>query len=277
MPLDAADLRKLEQARSRLESPGLVVRLADLVGGPIDRGVALLPDAWRARLGTLTQHALVRAVDFAARTLDDGRREASPRLHKLLGSVSGGAGGAFGLPGLTVEIPLSTVLIMRSILDAARAEGEDIGSAATRMAALEVFALGGEASADDAAESGYYAVRTALAHAVTDATRHLASHGLASEGAPAMLRLIAMVAARYKIQLTQKAAGMLVPGLGAAAGATINLLFMDHFQSVSQGHFAMRALERRHGESVVRHAYRVHPRRRSPVSEARYSEAHDSA
>ncbi len=268
MSLDAADLHKLEHARSLLEAPSLVVRLGDLVGAPIDRGVALLPEAWRERLGTLTQHALVRAVDVAARTLDDGRREASPRLHKLLGSVSGGAGGAFGLAGLTLEIPLSTILIMRSILESARAEGEDIGSTATRMAALEVFALGGESGADDAAESGYYTVRTVLAHAVSDATRHLAQHGLAREGAPAMLRLIAMVAARYKIQLTQKAAGMLVPGLGAAAGATINLLFMNHYQSMSQGHFAIRALERRHGESVVRHAYRVHRRRRSPVSEA---------
>src|SRR5690606_2996853 len=121
--------------------------------------------------------------------------------HKLLGSVSGGAGGAFGLAGMTLEIPLSTVLIMRSILDAATAEGEDIGNPATRMPALEVFALGGASGADVAAESGHYTVRAVLAHAVSDATRHLVQHGLAGEGAPAMLRLIAMVAARYKIQL----------------------------------------------------------------------------
>ena len=68
-----------------------------------------------------------------------------------------------------MEIPLSTVLIMRSILDIARGEGGDIGSAQARLAALEVFALGGNASSDDAAEAGYYAVRAALATTVSEA------------------------------------------------------------------------------------------------------------
>ncbi|MBV2264974.1 MAG: EcsC family protein, partial [Thauera sp.] len=188
---------------------------------------------------------------------------ASPRLHKLLGSVSGAGGGAFGVAGLTVEIPLSTVLIMRSILDIARAEGEDIGRAQARLAALEVFALGGNASGDDAAEAGYYAVRAALATTVSEAARHFAQKGLSSEGAPALARLITMVAARYKVQLTQKAAGMLVPGIGAAAGATINLMFMDHFQAVSRGHFTVRRLERRYGEDAVCAAWQTvgHPHR----------------
>ncbi|MBW7924618.1 MAG: EcsC family protein [Burkholderiaceae bacterium] len=261
MKLDAADLRKLEEARELLERPGLAARLSDFLGGPIERTVDLLPPSVRKRLGIITHHALQRSVDAAARTLEPGRRQASPRLHKLLGSVSGGAGGALGIAGLSIEIPLSTVLIMRSILDVARAEGEDPGAPDTRMAALEVFALGGDSPRDDAAESGYYAVRAVLARAVSEASRHVAQRGITQEGAPAMVRLIAMVATRYKIQLTQKAAGMLVPGVGAAAGAAINLLFMDHYQTMSRGHFAIRALERRYGAEVVRQAYRTHPRR----------------
>ena len=98
--------------------------------------------------------------------------------------VSGAGGGAFGLVGLTVEVPLSTVLIMRSILDIARGEGEDISCAQTRLAALEVFALGGNAKSDDATESGYYAVRAALASTVSEAARHFAQKGLSGEGAP---------------------------------------------------------------------------------------------
>jgi len=256
--IDAADLRRLEQARDLLERPGLAARLSDLLGGPIERSVELLPRPVRNRLGIVTHHALQRSVDAAARTLGPGRREASPRLHKLLGSMSGGAGGALGIAGLSIEIPLSTVLIMRSILDVARAEGEGPSTPATRMAALEVFALGGRSPSDDAAESGYYAVRAVLARAVSDASRYVAQHGVVQEGAPAMVRLIAMVATRYKVQLTQKAAGMLVPGVGAAAGAAINLLFMDHYQAMSRGHFAIRALERRYGAEVVRRAYRSH-------------------
>ena len=251
------DLRALAEARVLLERPSLAARLSSFVGSPLEKGMARLPASWRERIGGLAHDALMKAMDTAAKTLQPNAQPASPRLHKLLGSVSGAGGGAFGVAGLTVEIPLSTVLIMRSILDIARGEGEDIGSAQARLAALEVFALGGNASSDDAAEAGYYAVRAALATTVSEAARHFAQKGLSSEGAPTLARLITMVAARYKVQLTQKAAGMLVPGIGAAAGATINLMFMDHFQSVSRGHFTVRRLERHYGEAAVRAAWQT--------------------
>ena len=256
-PLSRADLDELVRARALLDHPSLTARLSNLVGSPLERGIARLPERWRGSVGALAHDALLKAMSTAAKTLDNAPRAASPRLHKLLGSVSGGAGGAFGLPGLALEVPLSTVLIMRAILDIARAEGENISSAQTRLAALEVFALGGPGRRDDAAESGYYTVRAALATSVGEAARHLAERGLTSEGAPALVRLITLVAARYKVQLTQKAAGMLVPGIGAAAGAGLNLMFMDHFQDVSRGHFIVRRLERRHGAEAVHTAWQT--------------------
>lgn len=258
MPLSPADLAELAHARQQLESPGLAMRLTALAGSPIEKGIARLPSGWRRKLGEVAQDALGRAVAAAARSLDAGPRAASPRLHKVLGSISGGAGGAFGLAGLTVEIPLSTVLIMRSILDIARAHGENPADPDTRLAALEVFALGGPGSADDSIDTGYYAVRAALASAVSEASRHVARQGVAGlgqRGAPAIARLLALVATRYKVQLTQKAAGMLVPGIGAAAGVAVNLLFMEHFQTVSSGHFTVRRLERHYGVDTVREAY----------------------
>jgi len=257
LQLADADLEALAHARGLLENPSLVARLSSFVGSPLEQGMARLPTSWRAKVGGLAHEALLRAMSTAARTLEPEPRPASPRLHKLLGSVSGAGGGAFGLAGLTVEIPLSTVLIMRAILDIARAEGEHIDRPATRLAALEVFALGGTQRSDDATESGYYAVRAALATTVSEAARHLAQKGLSAEGAPALVRLITMVAARYKVQVTQKAAGMLVPGIGAAAGATINLMFMNHFQDVSRGHFTVRRLERHYGAEAVRTAWEV--------------------
>lgn len=254
-PIADTDLRALAAARALLERPSLAARLSSFIGSPLEKGMARLPASWRGKVGALAHDALLKAMDTAARTLHAAPREASPRLHKLLGSVSGAGGGAFGLAGLTVEVPVSTVLIMRAILDIARGEGEDIADPEARLAALEVFALGGNASSDDAAESGYYAVRAALASTVTEAARHFAQRGMSSEGAPVLARLITMVAARYKVQLTQKAAGMLVPGIGAAAGATINLMFMTHFQDVSRGHFTVRRLERQYGHDRVRAAW----------------------
>jgi len=61
-----------------------------------------------------------------------------------------------------------------------------------------VFALGSTKDrSDDAAESGYFAARSALAAAVTEATKHIAQKGVAKGGAPALVRLIALIAARF--------------------------------------------------------------------------------
>ena len=116
--------------------------------------------------------------------------------------------------------------------------------------------MGGTSQADDGAETGYFAVRAALAGAMTEAARYLAEHGLASSGAPALVRFLSKIASRYSIQVSEKAAAQAIPLLGAAGGATINLLFMDHFQNMARGHFIVRRLERAHGKEPVQEAYR---------------------
>jgi hypothetical protein len=159
------------------------------------------------------------------------------------------------LPALIVELPVSTVIMLRSIADIARANGEPLDSNEAKLACLEVFALGGPSKADDASESGYFAVRSALAKAVTEAAQFLTEKTIAEEGAPALVRLIALIAARFQIQVSEKAAAMLVPVIGAIGGGAINLLFIDHFQDISRGHFTVRRLERKYGQELVRRHY----------------------
>ena len=55
--------------------------------------------------------------------------------------------------------------------------------------------------------------------------------------------------------LSEKAAAQAIPIVGAAGGAVINLLFIDHFQTMARGHFTVRRLERQHGVDAVREAY----------------------
>jgi hypothetical protein len=143
----------------------------------------------------------------------------------------------------------------RSIADIARANGELLDSPSTRLACIEVFALGGVSRLDDAAEIGYFAVRSSLSRAVSEAAEYLASHTLADEGAPALVRLITAIATRFQLQVSEKAAAQMVPIIGAAGGAVINLLFIDHFQDMSRGHFTVRRLERHYGTEAVRRAY----------------------
>ena len=253
--MTAGHRAELRAAKARLETPGLAVKVTNLLGRPIEKGFEALPARWRDRIGDATRHALLLAIDGAARTMTAQPQVATPGWHKAAAMLSGAAGGAFGLPALAIELPVSTTIMCRSIADIARANGESPDDVATRLACLEVFALGGTSSADDAAETGYFAVRLALAQAVSEATRYLATKSAIDQGAPALVRLVALIAARFQIQVSEKAAAQAVPVIGAASGALINLLFIDHFQDVSRGHFTVRRLERLYGVDVVRREY----------------------
>ena len=255
MPLSPEHRLQLSQAKALLENPGLAVKISSLIGTPIEKGFELLPTGWRDKVGSATRDALDYALRAALLTMNSRADEAHPRWHKFASAVSGATGGAFGLPALVVELPVSTTIICRSIADIARANGETLDDMSVRMACLEVFALGGPSRADDAAESGYFAVRAALAQAVSEAGRYLATHASVQESAPAVVRLISLIAARFQIQVSQKAAAQAVPIIGAAAGAIINLMFIDHFQDMSRGHFTVRRLERIYGAQPVRAAY----------------------
>ncbi len=255
MPLSREHRLQLSQAKALLENPGLAMKVSGLIGRPIEKGYELLPSDWREKIGAVTRDALLYALNGALLTMNARSDQAYPGWHKFASAISGATGGAFGLPALAVELPVSTTIICRSIADIARANGEALEEMSARLACLEVFALGGTPSTDDAAESGYFAVRTALATAVSDATRYLATHATVDHGAPAMVRLIALVSSRFQIQVSEKAAAQAVPILGAAAGAIINLMFIDHFQDMSRGHFTVRRLERIYGAQPVRAAY----------------------
>ena len=165
-------------------------------------------------------------------------------------------GGAFGLAALSVELPVSTTIMMRSIADVARGEGADLADRQVQLECVMVLGLGGPNADDDAAEVGYFAVREAMTRAIASAASHLARHGMTKEGAPALVRLITLIAEHYSVNVTEKAAAQLVPLIGAVGGAAVNTIFIDHFQSVARGHFAVRRLERKYGEAVVRHQYR---------------------
>jgi hypothetical protein len=256
MQLSLEDLDELRSAKHALEHPSLASKITNLLGRPIEIGIELLPDKWSAVISDATKKALYTALDIALLTLaQDGRSKAQNIRHKLAAAVAGGTGGAMGIGGLIVELPVSTAIMLRSIADIARAEGEQLKLPEAQLACIEVFAMGGRASKDDASESGYFAVRAALAKAVSEAAEFIAERGLAKEGAPAITRLIAQLADRFGVNVTEKAAAQAIPAIGAVGGALINLVFIDHFQEMARGHFIVRRLERTYGPDDVKTAY----------------------
>lgn len=255
--LSRNDLLELKRAKDLLENPGLAAKLAQVAGSPVEKGMQMLPARWQAGVHKATHAALEKAVDVAVRSLGTRPRSAPRnRFHRIAAAASGAAGGAFGLAALTIELPISTTLMLRSIADIAAAEGEDPRELDTRLACLTVFALGTTPSrGEDPSESGYFAARSALATAVTEASKHLAQKGLAKSGAPALVRLLNLIAARFGIVVSEKAAAQAIPILGAAGGALVNTLFIGHYQEMARGHFIVRRLEREHGMAAVREAY----------------------
>jgi hypothetical protein len=256
-PKDEASLREAVAALARTTFAG---RLTEIVGRQIDFAGKLVPQPISGAVGKAVTLALRAAMGVALTGLSKGAvSRASPsdrrNLHRALVTASGAVGGAFGLVTLPVELPVSTTLILRSIAEIARAEGEDLGDPEAALACLEVFALGGQADRSDLVEGGYFALRGLLAKSVSEAARHIALRGVGGETAPILLRLMSQIAGRFGLVVSQKIAAQAIPVLGAVGGAAVNLAFAQHFQSLARGHFVVRRLERVYGRPAVRAAY----------------------
>jgi hypothetical protein len=257
MRLSDDDREALRYAKNLLENPGLAAKITNVIGIPIEKGFELLPEKWAEVVSGATRKSLETALYVAMVTLDDKPQAKSWEiLHKLAVAATGAGGGAFGLAGIPVELPLSTTIMLRSIADIARSEGERLGAPESKLACLEVFALGGRNRSDDATESAYFMIRSALAKSVSDAAKHMAEKGLTEEGAPAIVRFVTELASRFGVNVSEKVAAQAVPAIGAIGGAVINALFIDHFQDVARGHFIIRRLERTYTIELVREEYK---------------------
>ncbi len=250
------DARALDEAVKLLERTSLAASIAHALGRPAALLSELVPAPVRRMAERAAHVALERAVAVAARSIPPGSGPARGRFHAALSIASGAAGGAFGLGALAIELPVSTLIILRSIADVARAEGEEPQSPETAMACLEVFALGGRQPTDDYMDSSYFALRGLLAKSISDAAKHIANQGLASQaGAPALARLVSTLAPRFGIVASQKMAAQSLPIIGDVGGAAINYAFARHFHDLARGHFTVRRLERAYGRELVRREY----------------------
>ena len=255
--LTREETEDLRRAIACLEGSSFAQRLTDTVGRPIGALSRNAPASARRVVARASEAALGAALKLALRTVNRNRA-ANParRAHTLAAAASGAVGGALGLAALPVELSLSTAILMRSIAEIARDEGEDFSAPGAALACVEVFALGGKEEEETAFESGYFAIRAALAKSVSDSARFVAAQGLGAQSAPAVVRLLTQIGARFGVIVSEKAAAQAAPILGAIGGAAVNAAFAAHFQTLARGHFIVRRLERRHGPNLVAFEYR---------------------
>lgn len=261
MSLAPADLVTLEEAWTTLENPSLAIRLSSAVGMPVEAVAkqisAKAPQAVVDAVGSSTRKAIETVMLKTAETLrSDETVPASPKIHTVAAATTGAIAGFVGIKALAVELPVTTAIMFRSIVDIARAEGESPRDDETIINAMQVFALGsGMTDKDDAAETSYYGARLALGKAVTDALQYLAKHGIGDASAPVLIRFVATIARRFGIVVTQKAMAQTLPVVGAVGGGLVNTMFISHFQDTARAHFAIRRLERQYGPDVIKATY----------------------
>jgi hypothetical protein len=110
--LDKKELSDLRAAVDLLENPSFGVKVADFIGTPIERAIALLPARATTVIGSATRKAIQGALKLSLKTLDHHDPKAgletpaaSNWWHTAATATTGAVGGAFGLIALTIELP----------------------------------------------------------------------------------------------------------------------------------------------------------------------------
>lgn len=239
-------------AAQYVASDTIFMRLMARAGKLAQKGIDLVAEEYREKIGEIAEAALKAAYSGARathgraeggnwldRTLHSARGE---RVHKVGTAVAGGVEGLFGILGTLADLPVTTTLILRSIQQIAEEHGHDTKDPRVRADCLAVFGMGGPMPEDDRVDSGLWAVRVAIAEMVTPAALAQMLSGQA----------FALIARRFGVVVSQKAVAQAAPVLGAVAGAAINPVFTDYYQTMAHVHFRLRTLERDHDQDQVR-------------------------
>ena len=222
------EITALAFAYGRANGPFL--KLVNRLGGGIEAQMQRLPDSVRLEMERATTRALRRAHGLAA----VGRRAPNlgPRGATYAAMLTGAVGGAAGLAGSLVELPVTITVMLHAIRSEAQAAGYDPDTEATRLACLEVFAAGSPLREDDGVNTAFLSVRLTAAGGT-------------------LQRVLAVVVPRLALVLGEKLALQAVPVLGAATGAALNAMFLNYYREIARIRFRLMRLSEVHGVEAV--------------------------
>jgi hypothetical protein len=107
-------------------------------------------------------------------------------------------------------------------------------------------------------DEGYLAIKAAIVGSIRETSRFVAGttgmmidRKLLEREAPQMIRLIAYVAERLGVTVTQKELGVLVPIAGAVLNGSINMAFQQVSHQIAKDYFRRLLLEERYGDELV--------------------------
>lgn len=269
-PISLIDLDVLKQAKTNMLNISWAMRNVNKIGGTLETGMTFVPEKVLVKLQSMTQTALLKIIKANLLTIQKNKsfKKPSKLTYKSIvtgsGALSGffGATTGFGTAIFASELTLTTKFLMRTIMDIARSEGEDIYTLEGQMACLEVFALGGESKDDDGLETSYYTTRIAINSALNSVSATGVKVGLdtlikgaSTLGSGALSNFISKIATRLSLLISEKFLAQALPIVGAIGGGSLNYVFVDHFQKMATAHFSIKRLERHYGETQVKLAY----------------------
>jgi hypothetical protein len=195
----------------------------------------------------------------------DSFRWGSTLLLGAEGALLGGATTlAEGIPGAQLVIPSliltdvtsSMTLLSRHTCRLATAYGYSSNKPENLPHLMAAMAPQSESS-----DEGYLALKTAVVTSIREAGQFMSrttgmvlDRQLLEREAPQMIRLIAYVADRLGIVVTQKELGILVPIAGAVLNSSINVAFQQVGHQTAKDYFRRLLLEDRYGEELVSYA-----------------------
>jgi len=264
------DREILKQAKFSMQNLGWAIRNVNKIGGTVETGISYVPEKVLNKVQKITESVLLKVVKANLLTIQKNKtfKKPSKNTYKSIvtstGALSGFFGSSTGL-GTAIfasEVTLTTKFLMRTIMDIARSEGEDIYKLEGQMACLQVFALGGDAKDDDGMETSYYTTRMALNSALKNVSTASIKmsldnlvKGVGVLGSNVVGNFLSKIATRLSLLISEKFLAQAVPVVGAIGGGGLNYVFVDHFQKMATAHFTVRRLERKYGEDVIKSIY----------------------
>jgi hypothetical protein len=222
------ELLGLAHAHDRAGGP--LLRLVNKLGGGIEAQMARLPDGVRNEIERAVTAALIRAhgVAGAGRYAPD----IGPNGARFAAMATGALGGAAGLAGSLVELPLTITVMLHAIRSEALAAGYDPDDPAVRLSCVEVFAAGSPLHSDDGVNTAFLSARMAVAGG-------------------GFQRILAVIVPRLSVVLGEKLALQAVPVIGAVTGAALNAMFLNYYREMARIRFRLLRLAESHGAEAV--------------------------
>jgi hypothetical protein len=226
------EIAALAYAYGRANGP--FVKLVNRLGGGLEGQMSRLPASVRAELERAVSQALQKAHGLAAM----GRRapDLGPRGATYAAMASGAIGGAAGLAGSLVELPVTITVMLHAIRSEAVAAGYDPEDPKIRLACIEVFSAGSPLRGDDGVNTAFLSARLAM----TGGT---------------LQKVLAVVVPRLAVVFGQKLAAQAVPVMGALTGAALNAAFLTYYREIARIRFRLLRLSEVHGAEKVLTAF----------------------